>query len=126
MTATASAQKLAAKAEETVSAVDAAVGSAFIASGIGSLVLGLLVVLNEISKPLSDSLKLVGPVGPLSGKTTWAVVAYILSWVILHFSIGKNIKLSTAFNVTLVLVGLGLLLTFPPAFEFIVHIFKPE
>ena len=85
MTTTASAQKSVSRAEETVSAVDAAVGSAFIASGIGSTVLGLMVVLAEASADFANSLKFVGPVGPLSGKTTIAVVAYLVQ---VHFDPG--------------------------------------
>jgi hypothetical protein len=117
MTTTASVKKSVSRAEETVSAVDAAVGSAFIASGIGSTVLGLMVVLAEASADFANSLKFVAPVGPLSGKTTIAVIAYLVSWVLLHFTIGKNIKLNTAFTITLVLIGLGFLMTFPPFFE---------
>jgi hypothetical protein len=118
MATQASAQNITAKAADTaVSAVDAAVGSAFIASGIGSTVLGLMVVLAEASENFANSLKFVAPVGPLSGKTTIAVIAYLVSWVLLHFTIGKNIKLNTAFTITLVLIGLGFLMTFPPFFE---------
>lgn len=96
---------------------DHEVGAALLASGIGATVLGIMVVGAEASTNFASSLRFVASVGPLSGKTTVAVIAFILSWVILHLALPRTVKLSTAFNITLVLIGLGLLLTFPPFFE---------
>ncbi|SRR5581483_9392281 len=103
-----------------VSILDREVGAAFIASGIGSFVLGLLVVLTEMKagKGLSAALNWVGPVGPLSGKTGVAVIAFVVGWVVLHFAFkNRAVTLTTAFVITLILVGLGVLMSFPPFFE---------
>jgi hypothetical protein len=119
-------KSIATKAESTVSSVDAAVGSAFLASGIGAAFFGLAVVANEASEAVHNALTLTKAVGPLSGKIAVGVVAYLLSWVILHFGLGKNIKLNTAFTVAVVLFGVALLLTFPPVFLAIAKLFAAE
>ena len=105
------------------------VAAAFLAAGVGSLVLGIDVVLNEIGKPFTDFFKFdtnfgVGSgVGPLSGKVLVAVVAFVVAWVVLHLLWrGKNVSFNTVFTITLILVGAGFLLTFPPVFD----IFAPK
>lgn len=99
------------------------VAAAFVASGVASLVLGLFVTLNEVSADINDFLKFdvnfgIGSgVGPLSGKVTLAVIAFVVSWVALHFLWrGKELDFGKVFIGSLVLVGLGFALTFPPIF----------
>jgi hypothetical protein len=99
------------------------VAAAFVAAGVGSLVLGIFVVLNEMSEDVNQLLRfdenfgLGSGVGPLSGKVTLAVIAYAVSWVILHIALrGKEVNFRNAFIASLVLVGLGFALTFPPIF----------
>jgi hypothetical protein len=102
-----------------VSAVDRAVGAAFISSGIGSTVLGIMIVLTEIPANIAfkNSLAWNPGVGPLAGKTGVAVIAFLVSWVALHFIFQKRaVSLITSFIITVVLVVIGLLLTFPPIF----------
>jgi hypothetical protein len=100
-----------------VSAADRAMGASMIASGIGSLVLGIAIVLAEVNVDIKTFLTWNNGVGPLSGKTGVAVIAFIVSWAALHYAFQrKAINLTTSFFVTLVLVVLGLLLTFPPVF----------
>lgn len=90
----------------------------FIASGIGALVLGLMTTGAEFSAGLKGALNWWNPAGPLSGKTSVAVLAWLISWVLLH-TLWKNkeVNLRASFIITLVLIGLGLLFTFPPIFE---------
>jgi hypothetical protein len=106
------------------------VAAAFIAAGIGSVVMGVLVVANDVSKPISDFLKfdanygLGQGVGPLSGKVALTVLAFVVSWVILHVALrGKEVNFTRALTIALVLVGIGFALTFPPVFEPIVGVF---
>ncbi|MBN8621292.1 MAG: hypothetical protein J0L63_20430 [Anaerolineae bacterium] len=100
-----------------VSAADRAMGASMIASGIGSLVLGIAIVLAEVNADIKTFLTWNTGVGPLSGKTGVSIIAFVISWVILHYAFQrKAISLTTSFVVTLVLVVLGLLLTFPPVF----------
>lgn len=107
------------------------VAAAIVAGGIGSFVLGLNVVLVDMSddiKRFFDFSKAgLGPagVGPLSGKVVVAVLAFVVSWVILHFwARGKEVNFGRWFAVGIILVALGFALTFPPIFELIVDTFK--
>jgi hypothetical protein len=94
------------------------VAAALISAGIGSAALGFLTTLAEASPAAKIFLNVYNPVGPLSGKTSYAVLAYLLSWVILAVAYrGTNTKLTTAFTITFALVGLGVLGTFPVFFE---------
>jgi hypothetical protein len=103
--------------ESEVSVADQAMGASMIASGIGSLVLGIAIVLAEVSPALKAFLTWNKGVGPLSGKTGVSIIAFVLSWVVLHYAFrNKSISLTTSFIWTIVLVVLGLLLSFPPVF----------
>ena len=100
------------------------VAAAFLAAGIGSFVMGLMVVLNEMSKDINSFLKfdanfgLGSGVGPLSGKAIVAILSFVVSWVVLHLVFrGKEVKFGTFLATALVLVAGGFLLTFPPVFE---------
>lgn len=100
------------------------VAAAFVASGIASLVLGLFTTLNEMNAEINDFLRFdanfgIGSgVGPLSGKVVMAVIAFAISWIVLHVVWrGKEIDFNRAFVASAVLVGLGFLLTFPPVFQ---------
>jgi hypothetical protein len=57
-------------------------------------------------------------VGPLSGKTIMAVIVWLVAWVILH-TIYRSRPYETrrAFIIAMVLVGLGVLGTFPTFFQ---------
>ena len=109
-------------AKETieVSEAERAVGAAFIASGIGSTVLGIAIVLTEMKAGagLKAALTWTAPVGPLSGKTGVAVIAFVISWVVLHFAFKRRaVTLTTSFIIALVLIALGFILSFPPVFD---------
>jgi hypothetical protein len=106
--------------EDQVSAVtrvESAVGASIIASGIGSLVLGLATIGAEASADFKTFLTWNAGVGPLSGKVGVSIIAFLLSWVIFHYFFQSHpMKLMTSFIIGVVLVVLGLLLTFPPVF----------
>ncbi|MCI0398664.1 MAG: hypothetical protein L0332_19645 [Chloroflexi bacterium] len=92
--------------------------AAMISGGVGTLVIGLMTTGAVISEGLKEVLNWWNPAGPLSGKTSVGVIAWLISWFLLHtIWKGKESDLNKAFIVTLVLVGLGLILTFPPVFE---------
>lgn len=94
------------------------IAAAIIAGGIGSLALGFFTVLAEASKGAKDALNLYNPVGPLAGKTVFAVVIWLLSWGVLHFIYrDKPLETRKALVVALVLMGLGVLGTFPIFFQ---------
>ena len=108
------------QSRDEITVLDREVGAAFIASGIGSFALALMIVLTEMKAGagLKTFLTWVGPVGPLSGKTGVAVIAFVASWLILRF-VFKNraLDLTRSFIIALILIGLGMLLSFPPIFD---------
>jgi hypothetical protein len=105
--------------------------AAFVSAGIGSLFMGIGVVLNEYSAQIKSLIGidfnaflkfdanygLGSGVGPLSGKVIVAVLAYLISFAIL-FALWRNREISVrkAFIWTLVLTAIGFALTFPPIF----------
>jgi hypothetical protein len=108
--------------EQTDRAVDARpsgpVAAMLLATGIGSLVLAVLVILAEASRSFADSLAYSDRVGPLSGKTIWAVVAFLGSWAALTALLrNREVDLGKVAIVAGVLIGLALLGTFSPFFE---------
>ena len=94
------------------------VAAVLLATGIGSLVLAILVVWAEASESFKDSLAYSDDVGPLSGKTIWAVVAFVISWAGLHAGLSRrDVNLRAVWMITLALLALALLGTFSPFFE---------
>ena len=94
------------------------VAAAVLATGIGAFVLGLLTTLSEASTGVHDFLEFDEGVGPLSGKTIIAVIAYFASWAILHgLWRRQNPALRPILIATAVLIVLGILGTFPTFFQ---------
>jgi len=94
------------------------VAAAVLATGIGPFVLGLLTTLNEASTGVHDFLEFDEDVGPLSGKTIVAGIAYFASWAILHgLWRRQNPALRPILIATAVLIVLGILGTFPTFFQ---------
>jgi hypothetical protein len=99
------------------------IAAAVLATGVGSLVLGLLTTLNEASTEVHDFLEFDEDVGPLSGKTIIAVIAYLVSWAVLHgLWRRQNPALRPILIATAVLIAVGILGTFPTFFQ----AFAPE
>ncbi|HEX5950296.1 MAG TPA: hypothetical protein VFZ96_04795 [Actinomycetota bacterium] len=99
---------------------DGPAAATMLAAGIGVLALGLLTVLNEASTAMHDwleSWEFDQGVGPLAGKTTVAVIVWLISWIVLGIVLWrKEVNLRTWFWVAVVLAALGFLGTFPPFF----------
>ena len=98
--------------------------AALLAGGVGCFVIGLLTTLAAIPAlvSLKNALNWYNPVGPLSGKTGVGIIAFVLAWAIGHYLLRqKEVSLKLYFIITMVLVGLGFLLTFPPVFEAFEH-----
>lgn len=94
------------------------VAAALIGGGVGAATLGLLTTLAETCKPVGDALNWWKPAGSLTGKALLGVAVFFISWLILHFVFrGKNVNFTRVAVLALVLLGLGLLGTFPPFFD---------
>jgi hypothetical protein len=89
-----------------------------LATGIGSLVLGVLTTLNEASTDVHDWLEWNDRVGPLSGKSTLGAAGFLVSWAVLTALWRRsNPPLRTVALVTILLVALGFVGTFPTFFQ---------
>lgn len=87
--------------------------AAFLGAGIGAFAMGLLVVLNEAA--IFAAPALYGPAGGVSGRTTFATLAWWLGWALLHVLWkARQVAPGRVYAITLLLVGLGVLGTFPP------------
>ena len=96
--------------------------AAFIAAGIGCAVFGAMVVGAAASEDLARLLTVSDPVGPLSGKALAAVAAWLGSWAALHLLLRRrDVSVSVGIRLTLALIGIALVETFPPVYERFMH-----
>jgi hypothetical protein len=87
--------------------------AAVLAAGSGAFVLGVFVILNEAG--IFAAPALYGPAGGLSGRVTFAVAAWLGAWGILHARWRqRDVAAGRVLTWVLVLVGLGVAMTFPP------------
>ena len=63
------------------------IAAVLLATGIGSLALGLVTSLAEASEGVHDWLEFDDGVGPLSGKTIVAVIVFVVAWGGLHIAL---------------------------------------
>jgi hypothetical protein len=94
------------------------VAAGMIAVGVGALVLGLLTTFAESSESFKESIQYNDRVGPLSGKTIWAVAAFVVSWgALAAWWRGRSLAWKTVTAITVILIALGILGTFPTFFQ---------
>jgi hypothetical protein len=99
-------------------ATTGAAAAAMAAAGLGCAAMGVLTAWAEASDKVKIFLNWYDPVGPLSGKSGGAVLTYIVSWIALGLALRhRDVHLGRWLVVTLLLVAVGLLLTFPPVFD---------
>ncbi|MBI2859679.1 MAG: hypothetical protein HYX90_11440 [Chloroflexi bacterium] len=92
--------------------------AAIIAAGVGSLALGVFTVLAEAFPSFKNNIKFYDPSGPLSGKTTLAVVVWLIAWALLYLRWRKkDLEFGKVFWASIALIGLGVVGTFPKFFE---------
>jgi hypothetical protein len=87
--------------------------AAFLGAGIGALAMGVMVILNESG--LFAAPALYGPAGGVSGRTTFAVVIWLIGWALLHRRWKqRQLEPRRVHVLVLALIGAGVLLCFPP------------
>jgi len=92
--------------------------AALVSAATGIFFLGLFTVLGEASADIKDFLNIKDRVGPLSGKTTFAVAIYVAVWAVLAAAWWRrNLPWNAVLATTVVLVAIGLLFTFPEFFQ---------
>lgn len=93
------------------------VAAVMLSAGIGAFFLGLFTVLSEASEGVHTFLEFNEGVGPLSGKTTLAVFAFAISWIVLGFGLrDREVDLKKALTGTVVLFAIAVIMTFPTFF----------
>jgi hypothetical protein len=92
--------------------------AAILAAGIGSFALAVLACAGDKSAAIKNSLIFYKPTGPLSGVTSTAIVIWPLTWGILEWRWrNRTVAVGRINAVAFVLLGLSLLLTFPPVVD---------
>jgi hypothetical protein len=104
---------------------DGPLAAVLLAAGIGAFALGLITTIAEASAGFRARLVMDAGlgVGPLSGKTIWATVIFVVAWAVLAARLrNRDGLLRSATTIFVVLTVLGLLGTFPIFFQ----AFAPE
>lgn len=97
----------------TPAGANGAAMAAVLGAGVGSLAMGVFVLINEAG--LFAAPALYGPAGGVSGRTTFAAIVWLLAWGVLHARWrSREVAPGPVFTWTVVLVVLALLGTFPP------------
>ena len=96
--------------------------AAILSACFGCFIFSLAIVLAVISKDNKETLDWWSPAGPLSGKAGVGVVAWLVSWFILHLLWRwKEPNLKLVLVVSFILLALGFLGSFPPFYEAFEH-----
>lgn len=89
--------------------------AAILAAGIGAFALAVLAIVADKSSSIQRLMVFYKPTGPLSGVTTVAILLWLATWLILEWLWrNRTVALGRASAVALILLGLSLLLMFPP------------
>ena len=92
--------------------------AAILAAGIGSFVLAVFACASDKSVAVRNTFVFYKPTGALSGVTTTAIVVWLLAWGILERRWrNKTVAAGRIVAVAFALLGLSLLLTFPPVVD---------
>ncbi len=90
--------------------------AAILGAGIGSFAMGAFVLANEAGIYAAPSL--YGPAGGLSGRSSFAVVVWLVAWSILHARWRtRDVAPGPVLGWTLLLVGFAVVATFPPVWS---------
>jgi hypothetical protein len=101
---------------ERVDVSNGAALAALLAAGIGAFALGLIVILNEVGAFAVPAI--YAPSGGVTGRTTLAVVIWLIAWAILHrLWKGREVQTGRVQTAALILTLLGVVLTFPPVWS---------
>jgi hypothetical protein len=107
--------------------------AALVSAAAGMLTLAVVNVFTFASPAFNGWVHSVGKlwmpgaagIGPYSGKETLAAVAWLASWVILHYALReRELDLSRWVIAFLTAVGLATTLIWPPVFEYLGHLIK--
>ena len=106
------------KSGNTDGVTNGAALASFLAAGIGAFAVGVFVILNETG--LFAAPALYGPVGGMSGRTTFAVIVWLGAWATLHRRWqARDLASPRIYAATLTLLALAVVLCFPPFWQLV-------
>lgn len=86
--------------------------------GFGVALFGVLTFVVERFASTQQAFTLSKDVGPLSGKTTYAVIGWLVGWAILAVVLWRrNVPEKATYWISGILAALGIALTFPPTWK---------
>lgn len=89
--------------------------AAILAAGIGCFMVAIFALVADKAASFKSAMIFYKPTGPLSGVTTSAILVWLVAWIVLNMRWrGRTVALAKTNAAALVLLALGLLLTFPP------------
>ena len=89
--------------------------AAILAAGIGCAAMGVLAFAGDASDAIGKALNIYNPTGTLSGVTTFAIIIWLVAWLVLNRLWHLRTVSMVSVNVTaVVLLIVGFVLTFPP------------
>jgi hypothetical protein len=88
--------------------------AAILAAGIGAFTLAILAIAADKVTSIQRMMVFYKPTGPLSGVTTTAILMWLFPWGILEWRRNKMVAAGRTNVFALILLGLSVLLTFPP------------
>ena len=98
---------------ETVALPNGSALAAFVAAGVGAFAMGLISLLDAAG--ILPVPTLYGPAGGVTGRTTLAVVIWLIGWAVMHNRWkDRDLETGRAHAVMIVLTLLGILCAFPP------------
>ncbi len=103
---------------ESLALANGSGAAAILSAGIGCFSLAVLAIAGDTSAVVKSGLIFYRATGPLSGVTTVAILVWLCTWGVLEWRWRrKTVALRRVSLVSLLLLGLGFLLTFPPIAE---------
>ena len=101
--------------ESATSVTNGSGAAAILSAGIGSFAVGVFSIAADKSAFLKNLTVIYRPTGSLSGVSTAAILLWLAVWAILDWRWRKRTVSASRINlISFVLLGLSLLLTFPP------------
>jgi hypothetical protein len=89
--------------------------AAILAAGIGAFALAILAIAADKVTSVKRMMVFYKPTGSLSGVSTTAILIWLFTWAILQWRWrNRTVTVGRTNAIALILLGLSLLLTFPP------------
>jgi hypothetical protein len=89
--------------------------AAILSAGIGAFALAVLAIAADKSASVKSLLVFYKPTGALSGVTTAAILLWLFTWGMMEWRWrNRTVAVGRTNAIALILLGLSLLLTFPP------------